>query len=297
VGRNGSRASRASLIGASSIEGTALSTFATARFKHRPRRADPRLEPLGVAVSEGDGVLTLGESFLLLGFGAAYARLAHRLVGLGFVALRAETLEDALGTLQLADPPVRAFLLPPAPPLPELGPSLRWLAERALDGNLRAAVVGGHPGPEAVASLRGAGVALALFDPFSDGELRFVLNFLAYNPRCGEWRSRLRVPTQLTARLTGETRTQEAGVYNLSCDGAYLETPEPAPAGSRLVLELPLPSGPLRVAGRVLTSRDPGRWHRETLPTGMGVRFHDVGPAAREALERFIDERARSFQL
>jgi PilZ domain len=250
-----------------------------------------------VAVSEGEDVLTLGESFLLLGFGPAYARLAHRLVGLGFVALRAESLEDALGTLQLADPPVRAFLLPPAPPLPELGPSLRWLAERSLDGNLRAAVVGARPGPEAVARLRGAGVALALFDPSTDGELRFVLNFLAYNPRCGEWRSRLRVPTQLDAQLTGATRAKEARVYNLSADGAYLETPEPAGPGSQLVLELPLPSGPLRVAARVLTSREPSPWHRENLPTGMGVRFHDVGPAAREALERFIDERARSFQL
>ena len=248
-------------------------------------------------MSEDEGVLTLGESFLLLGFGPAYARLAHRLVGLGFLALRAETLEDALGTLQLADPPVRAFLLPPAPPLPELGPSLRWLAERSLDGNLRAAVVGARPGPEAVARLRGAGVALALFDPFTDGELRFVLNFLAYNPRCGEWRSRLRVPTRLDAQLTGETRAKEARVYNLSADGAYLETAEPAEAGSQLVLELPLPSGPLRVAARVLTSREPSPWHRETLPRGMGVRFHDVGPAARESLERFIDERARSFQL
>lgn len=248
-------------------------------------------------MSEGEDVLTLGESFLLLGFGAAYARLAHRLVGLGFLALRAETLEDALGTLQLADPPARAFLLPPDPSLPDLGPSLRWLAERSLDGNLRAAVVGARPGPEALARLRAAGVGLALFDPFTDGELRFVLNFLAYNPRCGEWRSRLRVPTQLTARLAGETPAKEARVHDLSCDGAYLETPEPAAAGSRLALELPLPSGPLRVAARVLTRREPGPWHRETLPTGMGVRFLDVAPSAREALERFVDERARSFQL
>ena len=67
--------------------------------------------------------------------------------------------------------------------------------------------------------------------------------------------------------------------------------------GSRLALELPLPSGPLRVVARVLTSREPSPWHRETLPTGMGVRFLDVGPTPREALERFIDARARSFQL
>jgi uncharacterized protein (TIGR02266 family) len=248
-------------------------------------------------VSEEGNVLTLGESFLLLGFGPAYARLAHRLVGLGFLALRAETLEDALGTLQLADPPVRAILVPPAPPLPELAPSLRWLAERSSEGNLRVAVVGERPDPAQIAHLRGAGVALALFDPFTDGELRFVLNFLAYNPRCGESRSELRVPTRLQAQLAGESGAKEARVYNLSADGCYLETAEPAEEGSELVVELPLPSGPLRLAARVLTSFAATSWHRDNLPRGMGVRFLDADPDQREALERFIGERARSFQL
>jgi hypothetical protein len=248
-------------------------------------------------VSEGAEVLTLGDSLLLLGFGPAYARVAHRLVGLGFLALRAESLEDALGTLQLADPPVRALLLPPEPPLAELGPSLRWLAERSQDGNLRAAALGARPGPDALARLRAAGVALALWDPFTDGELRFVLNFLAYNPRCGESRRELRVPTRLLAQLAGGLEAKEASVYNLSRDGAYLETLEPAEEGSELVVELPLPSGRLRLPARVLSSRVPGVWQRESLPRGMSVCFLDRDPGVRETLERYVEERDRSFQL
>ncbi len=248
-------------------------------------------------MSQEEDVLRLGESFLLLGFGQAYARLAHRLVNLGFLALRAETLEDALGTLQLAEAPVRALLLPPEPPLPDLGPSLRWLAERSLDGSLRAAAVGARPDPEATLHLRDAGVALALWDPFTDGELRFVLNFLAYNPRCGESRRELRVPTRITALLSGDTEEKEAAVYNLSADGAYLETPHPAEEGSELVVELPLPSGPVRLPARVLSTFAPSPWHRETLPQGMGVRFLRTSPALRETLEHYIEERARSFQL
>ena len=236
------------------------------------------------------------QGVLLLGFGPGYDLLGPRLEGLGYPVFRAETLEDALGSLQLADPPVRALLLPPEPPLGDLPNSLRWLDERSAEG-LRAVVIGARASHEQSTRLRDAGVTLALWEPFTDGELRFVVNHLVYNPRRGEARAQLRVPTRLLAQLRGQSGAQQTSVvHNLSVDGAYLETSRPAAEGSELEIELPLPGGLVRLRACVLSSFAPSPW-RHGLPKGMGVRFLDAGVREREALERYVDELARAFQL
>jgi hypothetical protein len=43
--------------------------------------------------------------------------------------------------------------------------------------------------------------------------------------------------------------------------------------GADLTIELPLPTGAIRVAGRVLYTNVPGNLARQSLPTGMAVRF------------------------
>jgi hypothetical protein len=241
-------------------------------------------------------VFTLGDNVLLLGFGDGYEALSSRLESLGFLTCRAESLEDALGALQLADSPIRALLLPPEPPVPDLANSLRWLSERSLDG-LRAVVAGPRATPDQIARLRGAGVGLALWEPFTDGELRFVVNFLLYNPRRGEARFELRVPTPLVARILEEASCKEAPVHNLSASGAYLETAQPSHEGRQLEIELPLPSGALRLQVEVLSSRAEDPWQKESVPKGMSVRFLDLEPAAIELLESYVETRARTFQL
>ena len=242
-----------------------------------------------------DRVFTLGDNVLLLGFGDRFEPLSDRLETLGFLTTRAESLEDALGALQLAEAPVRALLLPPEPPLPDLANSLRWLSERSQEG-LRAVVAGPRATPEQIGRLRAAGVSLALWEPFTDGELRFVVNFLAYNPRRGELRFELRVPTPLVARIVDAT-LKEAPVHNLSASGAYLESARPRPEGTRLEIELPLPSETLRCQAHVVSSQGDDPWQKDSVPAGMSVRFVDLEPASVALLERYVEARARAFQL
>jgi hypothetical protein len=248
-------------------------------------------------MSDGsERVFTLGDNVLLLGFGDGYEALASRLESLGFLTSRAESLEDALGALQLADSPIRALLLPPEPPVPDLANSLRWLSERSLDG-LRAVVAGARATPDQIEQLRGAGVNLALWEPFTDGELRFVVNFLLYNPRRGEARFELRVPTPLVARILEDAASKEAPVHNLSASGAYLETTQPSEEGHQLEIELPLPSGALRLQAEVLSSQGADPWQKESVPKGISVRFLDLDPTTFELLESYVATRARTFQL
>ena len=57
------------------------------------------------------------------------------------------------------------------------------------------------------------------------------------------YRSELRVPTGLIARITTGTGTRVAVVYNLSVGGAYFETHRPMLPGGRIRVALPFSSG------------------------------------------------------
>lgn len=236
-------------------------------------------------------------SLLLLGFAEAQDALAERLRSMGYAAEGAGTLEEAAAIVQRADPTAAALLLRWPCPLPEPGRILRLLGERSAAPKLRFVLLGeaGHDSQRA--ALRAVGAGLALWEPCTQGELRFVLNHALYDARQGETRRAARVPTRMLARVEGAAGASDALVYSLSEDGAFLETPRSHRAGSSLEIELPLPSGLLHARGRVLTAKAPGSLYRSHVPEGMGVRFDALDAKARQRLERYIETRARLFQV
>lgn len=97
------------------------------------------------------------------------------------------------------------------------------------------------------------------------------------------------------AVLTGRVRYWEwdrvrsADSVEVSSGGIFLRTPEPLPEGAHLTLRLELPGGPgMTVLGRVVRTVKGG----VVRVAGMGVRFLDLLPSQRQAIQRFVESRA-----
>jgi hypothetical protein len=77
----------------------------------------------------------------------------------------------------------------------------------------------------------------------------------------------------------GADATGIASTKDISAGGLYMTTQKELPEGSLLTLRLPFPGGDVVVNAEVVYS-NPGR--------GVGVRFHGVGEADRESIERAL---------
>ncbi len=192
-------------------------------------------------------------------------------------------------------PPIRAALVSSEPRAAELARVLQALREAARLPGLRFIAVGPRPSDEMRQKLRSAGVDWALYDAFTDTELRFLLNQASHDGRKGDRREELRVPTTLVAKVKTPMGTKVAMVYNLSSTGAYLETLRPSQPGARVSVELPLPSGTLDLAASVMSTNVTGNLRRENLPRGMGVRFDGLSGDHEAALVHYIEERTAAF--
>lgn len=238
-------------------------------------------------------------TLLLLGYGERYPALSGRILLLQFRALRAEDVEDAVERLRESAEPVRAVLLPVPPPLDDPIRDAARLREAGPREGLQLVAVGARPDAQGIDRLRKAGLRFACFEPWTDSELRFILNRAIYDPGRARIKVRdgLRVPTNLMGRVFGGAGEKPVLIYNVSVGGAYLETHRPNPVGARVEVELPLPPGPIRIQGRVVSTNVPGNLRRPNLPLGMGVRFESPDATACERLEAYVTERARNFEL
>jgi hypothetical protein len=238
----------------------------------------------------------MAERVLLHGFGAERAELAARLRPLGYEVL---SEPDPRG------PPARLVLVPADFTLPERAGELDALSRSAGALGVCFVAVGRRPAPSQLAQLRAKQVRHALWSPFHDGELRFVLNRAAHEPKPSglldaekpEVRQDLRVPTSLGARVVVGGREKPAQVYSLAASGCFLEMQRPTLVGGQLEVVLALPGGELRLAGRVVLTNVPGNLARPNLPRGMGVEFLRLAPAARQTLSRYVEDRARAYEV
>jgi Tfp pilus assembly protein PilZ len=235
------------------------------------------------------------EHVLLHGFGAERAELAGRIRSLGY---------DVQTEPDPRNPTARVVVLPSDFEVVRRGGELDQLARAADALGLRFIALGPRPAEEQQLRLRAKHVRLCLWTPFHDGELRFVLNRAAHDPRQGlldaepaEVRHELRVPTSLAARVLVGEREKPARVYSLAVGGCFLETQRPTLVGAQVEIALALPGQELRLAGRVVLTNVPGNLARANLPRGMGVEFLRVPPSARGALEHYVEERARAYEV
>lgn len=77
-----------------------------------------------------------------------------------------------------------------------------------------------------------------------------------------------RMPCLLLADYAAQDYAYRAFVKNISCDGAFIESPRPVPTDSEIVLVLPIldDAQPLKLAGEVV-------WADQQ---GMGVKFNHL---------------------
>jgi len=244
------------------------------------------------------------ERVLLYAFAGGHGDLATRLRQLGYQALLEDEPRAAAARVAHHAEPVRAVLLPPGFVLPHRGGELDHLLRAAGSAGLRFVACGEKPAADAQHRLREKQVRLCLWSPFHDRELRFVVNRALfdptgsfYDPEKAEVRHDLRVPTELAARVKVAEREKPALVYSLSLGGCFLETQRPTLVGGGIEILLPLPLGEFRVSGRVILTNVPGNLQRSNLPRGMGVEFQRLLPDAREAIQHFVRQRARAYEL
>jgi hypothetical protein len=244
------------------------------------------------------------ERVLVYAFGAGLGDLATRIRMLGYEAIVENEPRAAAARVARPDEPLRAALLPADLALPQRGGELDHLLRAAGARALRFVAVGACPGPEGEQRLRQKNVRLCLWSPFHERELRFVLNRALFDPTQGpydpekaEVRHDLRVPTELAARVRIGGREKPALVYSLSAGGCFLETLRPTLVGGALEVVLPLPRGEFCAPGRVVLTNVPGNLQRSKLPCGMGIEFRHLDPAAHEAIDAFVRDRARAYEL
>lgn len=159
-------------------------------------------------------------------------------------------------------------------------------------------VVGEEPVAARKQALRATGVERALWEPYDESTLRFLVNAAVYDDLVGDPRGEVRIPTTLRGRAYAGLHRKDVLVSSLSGAGAYLETPRPDPEGSVLRLEIDLSDGedrPLFTRGKVryALAADDGRG----LPTGMGVLFEALPGPDEARLRAFVHERARRFTV
>lgn len=234
--------------------------------------------------------MTQAPGVLLVGFGSGARGLAGRLLLLRLRGLLAENLEQA-ETIAAERSPAAALIHSDC--VFEPGP-LRSLAE-AGEQPIVLIASGPRPGEPGLAVLRRADVKLVLFEPFGDGELRFVLNRAIHGDHSS--RREMRVPATMDGTVLSSTGEKRVNIYNLSAGGAYLETLRPTAEGGSVTLHLPLPSGAVELPARVVSTNVPGNLSRANLPMGMGIQFVDPAPDAHSALTGYVEERRAEFEL
>jgi hypothetical protein len=235
------------------------------------------------------------EPIFLVGLGDQHGTLAHRVIELGYRPVRAEDTLAASLLIARLDRPVRAAIVPARFEFLDRASELARLASDA--GSLQYIATGKEVPPDDVDGLRRDGVRFCLWEPFTESELRFVINRALYDTTRGEVRENTRVPTNLVARVRNGAGEKTAGVYNLSSSGAFLETQRSSVKGGNVRVVLPLAAGDLELPAVVTSTNVPGNLKRGNLPTGMGVEFVDLDGESRAALESLVAQRATSFEL
>jgi hypothetical protein len=235
------------------------------------------------------------QTVLLLPLEGRLDDLSGRLLLVHYRGRLVPNLQEADRLLRSEKPPIRAALVSSEPGVADLTRALTTLRAAAPGGHLRFIAVGPRPPESTRQKLLNAGVDWALYDAFTDTELRFVLNRASHDGTT-ERREELRVPTTMVAKVKTTTGTKVAMVYNLSAGGAYLETMRPSQIGIRVAVEMPLPWNTVELAAEVVSTNVTGNLRKENLPRGMGVRFLGVSKANEAALAKYVDERSAAFR-
>ena len=224
--------------------------------------------------------------------------LAARLKRLGYRTVVAKTPGEAQDILCDPRRRVGAVVVPPDLPVPDLAGALGALQALGSEGPLPFLAAGPRPDEETLGRLRAAAVRFGLWDPVDGNTLRFLVNrSLASDQDFLRERRTVRAPVDWRVRVRTAQREKDARIYTVSANGAFLATERPLMRRSLVHLRLPLPSGPIQTAARVVMTNVPGNLLRANLPVGMGVAFTGAGAEEQASLQHFAESRFRDLDL
>src|SRR5688572_2492416 len=107
---------------------------------------------------------------------------------------------------------------------------------------------------------------------------------------------KVRVPFIQRATLTRNGAEEPLFLVDLGVEGAFAERPDPLPVGETVWLRFRLPGNeiPLSVGCRVAwANARGGRLVTKSLPSGVGLWFVEMEPAARGRLRAYLSEYLR----
>jgi CheY-like chemotaxis protein len=216
---------------------------------------------------------------------------------LGFRAIRAKTPQDAIAISQERGHRYDTVLLDTEAPMMDVGAALDTLRRECRSPGMVAIATGERPSASERDRLRDGGIEHAVWLPVRDHALLCHLSDACYPDQPGMLQGEPRAHLGWMARVMVGGRSKLAQVYALSCGGAYLITDRPSVRGSELVLELPLPQGPMHLECEVTFTNVPGNLRRSSLPTGMCVEFLRTPAADLEAIRACVIESASEYTV
>ena len=232
---------------------------------------------------------------LLDGLDVTLDTVTDRLRGLGHRAIRAKTAEEAYALAH--GQAVGAVVLPSDIPGPDADALTEALRSCTMGQGMTFLAAGPKPLAEARDALRGAGVSVALWDPFNDALLRYQVNRALASIEGRRPRGALRVPCSVPARAHTGDREKPGRLYTLSERGLFFETPRASMRGVEVELELQMAGQVLSARGRVALSNVPGNLRNPKLPVGIGVRFTDLPDSSSHAIRQAVASIAPSLDV
>ncbi len=216
--------------------------------------------------------------------------LALRLIRLGIDVHYAKDRDEAVLLGQQESARIRALLFPVDIDLDEMRAVCAQIDAGREEPQVTPVAVGDRPDKERLAQLREAGVNSALWEPYDDSALRFVVTQALTGASHGGSRREERLPTTLSAKAFVGVRSKEVIVYTLSPLGAFLETPHPFPEGTTLRLEMEFPHGVVLIKADVVYARSARDEGPPDQPNGMGVAFTNLDSFDEKRITDFLRE-------
>ncbi len=218
---------------------------------------------------------------------------ALRLTRLGFEIHYTPALDEAEHFAAEAPEAMRIILASPACDLDGLR-AIRTRLSESHTQTVPMVMIGDRPDPERLEAIRAIQVTWALWAPFADGELGFLLDSAVEASDIAGHRAEQRVPVNENAWLRIGKLRHVGLVTSLSIGGCFVEIADPPEPGTWMRIDFELPDASIHAFGEVLYRRAEGN-RRGTLNRGVGLQFSDLDKEAEAAIVAFVREVARRY--
>jgi len=223
--------------------------------------------------------------------------VALQLVRAGTDAVYASELYEADLMARQEGRNIRAVIVPSDITIERLDEVLECIGPHARVNVEDFAVLGRRPPDKHVELLRDHGVGWRLWSPYDDRDLRFLTWGLVWAGTNDDLRIHTRVPTALPAKAVRRGAERDVLIGDLSRSGAYIETPEPFPAGSQVHLSIALPVGEVEFYGITRWVAPETQGPVRGRSPGFGMEFLEIPDGSLRAVIEHLESELDRFAL